>query len=85
MYSSGILRNTSSSPCPNAPQNKTFTLDDGTEVEGVLKEVNEVEDTDTWVDFTIDGQVVIPEGATAYVYLGKVHPPHRFGMVIRAI
>ena len=22
MYSSGILRNTSSSPCPNAPQNK---------------------------------------------------------------
>ena len=58
---------------PNAPQNKTFTLDDGTEVEGVLKEVNEVEDTDTWVDFTIDGQVVIPEGATAYVYLGKVH------------
>lgn len=58
---------------PNAPQNKTFTLDDGTEVEGVLKEVNEVEDTDTWVDFTIDGQVVIPEGATAYVYLEKVH------------
>ena len=57
---------------PDAPDKKTFTLEDGTEAEGTLKGI-EKKDDDTWVDFTIDGTVVIPEGATLYMYMNKIH------------
>lgn len=54
------------------PQTRDIQLDDGTTIVGTLSEINEIEEAE-WIDFDIDGQVVIPEGTNLYVFLGKVY------------
>lgn len=55
----------------NIPQTRDIELEDGTTIVGTLKEIRTNEEAE-WVDFNVDGQVVIPEGTNLYIFLGKV-------------
>lgn len=54
------------------PQTHDIQLDDGSTIVGTLSEIREIEEAE-WVDFNIDGQVVIPDGTNLYVFLGNVY------------